>query len=254
MVTGRRSSRLAVGVQGEPVKHFAAGTTARSAAALVGVNRHTATLFFLKLRELISARLEAAVPELLGGEIEIDKSYFGGVRKGKRGRGASGKAPVFGLLKRGGNVHAIIIPNARKDTLFPIIRQKIRPDSVVYTDSFPAYDILDVSEFHHARINHRERFVDRQRHINGIEDFRNQPERRLRRYNGIRRQHFPLYLKECEWRFNYRPASRLLETLNAWRKNQTVNPTSASPKIDGNKIPTFASNSAQRLAELPGLL
>jgi hypothetical protein len=67
------------------------------------------------------------------------------------------------------------IPNARKDTPFPIIRQKIRPDSVVYTHSFPAYDILDVSEFHHARINHRERFVDRQRHINGIENFWNQP-------------------------------------------------------------------------------
>jgi transposase len=87
------------------VKHFVAGTTARSAAALVDVDRHTATLFFLKLRELISARLEAAVPELLGGEIEIDESYFGGVRKGKRGGGASGKVPVFGLLKRGGNVH-----------------------------------------------------------------------------------------------------------------------------------------------------
>jgi hypothetical protein len=76
----------------------------------------------------------------------------------------------------------------------------------------------------------------------------------VRRYNGIPRQHFPLYLKECEWRFNYRPASRLLETLNAWRKNQTINPTSASPKINGNKITTFASNPAQRLAELPGLL
>jgi transposase len=62
-----------------------------------------------------------------------------------------------------------------KTRFFPIIRQKIRPDSVVHTDSFPAYDILDVSEFHHARINHRERFVDRQRHINGIENFRNQP-------------------------------------------------------------------------------
>jgi transposase len=122
-------------------------------------------------KDLLNARLS----ELLGGEIEIDKSYFGGVRTGKRGRGASGKVPVFGLLKRGGNVHAIIIPNARKDTFFPIIRQKIRPDSVVCTDSFPAYDILDVSEFHHARINHRERFLDRQRHINGIENFRTQP-------------------------------------------------------------------------------
>jgi transposase len=64
MVTVRRRSRLAVGVQDELVKHFVAGATARSAAALVGVNRHTATLFFHKLRELISARLEAAAPEL----------------------------------------------------------------------------------------------------------------------------------------------------------------------------------------------
>ncbi len=38
---------------------------------------------------------------LLSGEIEVDESYFGGVRKGKRGRGAAGKIPVFGLLKRG---------------------------------------------------------------------------------------------------------------------------------------------------------
>jgi transposase len=101
---------------------------------------------------------------------------------------------------------------------------------VVYTDSFPAYDILDVSEFHHARINHRERFVDRQRHINGIENFRNQPNAVCAATTASPASTFPPNLKECEWRFNYGPASRLLETLNAWRKNQTVNPTSASPK------------------------
>ena len=53
--------------------------------------------------------------------IEVDKSYFGGVRKGKRGRGAAGKIPAFGLLKRGGHVYAVIIPNARSETLIPII-------------------------------------------------------------------------------------------------------------------------------------
>ena len=36
---------------------------------------------------------------MFGGEIEVDESYFGGRRKGKRGRGAAGKIPVFGLLK-----------------------------------------------------------------------------------------------------------------------------------------------------------
>jgi transposase len=87
---------------------------------------------------------------------------------------------------------------------------------VVYSDSFQAYDGLDVSEFRHMRINHRELFADRGNHINGIENFWSQAKRHLRRYNGIPRAHFPLYLKECEWRFNYRPADRLLATLKTW--------------------------------------
>ena len=70
----------------------------------------------------------------MSGEIEVDESYFGGVRKGKRGRGAAGKIPVFGLLKRDGRVHAVVIPNACSETLIPIIESKIKPDSIVYTD------------------------------------------------------------------------------------------------------------------------
>ena len=112
MVRVRRRSRLPRSIQIELIKYFVAGSTARSAAALTGVNRHTATLYFHKLRELIAEQLDAMAPELLAGEIEVDESYFGGVRKGKRGRGAAGKVPVFGLLKRGGKVHAVVIPNA----------------------------------------------------------------------------------------------------------------------------------------------
>ena len=51
------------------------------------------------------------------GEVEVDESGFGGTRKGKRGRGAAGKTPVFGLLKRGGKVYAKVIPNVRRQTL-----------------------------------------------------------------------------------------------------------------------------------------
>jgi len=43
--------------------------------------------------------------EQFGGKIELDESYFGGVRKGKRGRGVAGKVTVFGILKRGGKVY-----------------------------------------------------------------------------------------------------------------------------------------------------
>ena len=75
--------------------------------------------------------------------------------------------------------------------------------SIVYTDSLSSYDKLDVSGFIHHRINHSKAFTERQDHINGIENFWNQAKRVLRKYNGIDRKSFPLFLKECEFRFNF---------------------------------------------------
>jgi transposase len=195
-----RKSRLSRHKQNKLIEHFIAGTTARTAAVLVGVNKSTASYYFHRLRELIFQAIEDTTP--FSGEIEVDESYFGGRRKGKRGRGAAGKVPVFGLLKRGGKVFTKIIPDAKSATLMPIIQDKILPDSVVYTDSLSSYNVLDVSCFKHYRINHSELFADRKNHINGIENFWNQAKRHLRKYNGIPKDHFQLYLKECEWRFN----------------------------------------------------
>ena len=46
------------------------------------------------------------------GEIELDESYFGARRvRGIRGRGAKGKIPVFGMLKRGDKVYTQIVKN-----------------------------------------------------------------------------------------------------------------------------------------------
>ena len=135
-------------------------------------------------------------------KIEVDESYFGGGRKGKRGRGADGKVPVFGLLKRKGKVYTKIIPDARSATLTPIIQENVVPDSIVYSDCRRGYNVLDVSDFKHCRINHSKLFADKQNHINGIENFWNQAKRHLRKFNGVLKGHFPLLLKECEWRFN----------------------------------------------------
>ena len=77
------------------------------------------------------------------------------------------------------------------------------PDSIVYTNCYKSYDVLDVIEFTHHRINHSQLFADHQNHINGIENFWNQAKRVLRKYNGIDRKSFPLFLKECEFRFNF---------------------------------------------------
>lgn len=199
------------------LEHFVAGTPARTACLLTGVHRNSATAFYRRLREVIAARLAEEALEL-AGEVEVDESYFGGVRKGKRGRGAAGKVAVFGLLKRGGKVFAIPVKDVRAETLLPIIACKVQPDSIVYTDSFRSYDVLDITDFRHMRINHSKLFADRENHINGIENFWNQAKRHLRRYNGIPRDSFPLFLKECEWRFNYGPPDRLLRTLREWLK------------------------------------
>jgi len=73
MVERRRKSRLPGPVQEDLIRQFVAGAAARTATDLVGVNRHTATLYFHKLRELISLKLAETEP-WLAGEIEVDES------------------------------------------------------------------------------------------------------------------------------------------------------------------------------------
>ena len=96
----------------------------------------------------------------------------------------------------------------------PVIRRKIKPDSIVYTDSYKSYDILDVSEFKHCRISHNYEFAKGSNHINGIENFWNQAKRHLRRFNGIPKEYFDLFIKECQFRFNNPEVDKQLETLH----------------------------------------
>lgn len=203
----------------ELMKYFVAGATARTAADLANIHRNSAIRFFHKLRCAIAIKQQERAAQF-AGEVELDESYFGGHRKGKRGRGAGGKTAVFGILKRGGQVYTQIIADAKTDTLMPIIRHKIRPDSVVYTDYWRGYNALDVSEFKHFRINHSVLFTNEKNHINGIENFWNQAKRHMRKFNGVPRENFNLFLKECEWRFNIGSPKELLDDLKIILKSQ----------------------------------
>ena len=183
-----RKSRLSQYKQYKLIELFVAGVTARTAAELVGVNKSTAAYYFHRLRLLIFQNSPHL--EMFDGEIELDESYFGGHRKGKRGRGAAGKVAVFGLLKRNGQVYTVAVPNTQTATLLPIIREQVIPDSIVYTDSYRSYDVLDVSEFSHFRINHSTHFAEKHNHINGIENFWNQAKRHLRKFNDTPKEAF----------------------------------------------------------------
>ena len=198
------------------LEFFVLEVTARSAANLLGVHPNTAALFYKKIRQIISFHLALQANEVFDGCIELDESYFGGVRKGKRGRGAAGKVAVFGILKRGGKVYTVVVEDTKSSTLMPVITRKIAPDSIVYTDSYKSFNALDVSSFHHHRINHSVHFARGKNHINGIENFWNQAKRVLRIYNGPHTDSFPLFLKECEFRFNLRNTKQQLETLRLW--------------------------------------
>ena len=172
-MTSMRKSRLSYAKQNQLIDHFVAGATARTAAGLCGVNRITTIYFFRCLRQIVAPETVPDARDLFGGEVEVDESYFGGRRKGKRGRGAGGKVPVFCGLKRGGKVYTQVIPDAKTRTRKPIFRARVEPDSIVYTDRLRSDDALDVSEFHHVRINHSRRFTDGRARINGIENFWN---------------------------------------------------------------------------------
>ena len=132
------------------------------------------------------------------------------VAKGQRGRGAAGKAPVFGLLKRGGRVYTKVIPDASGATQAPLVERKGAPDSMVYTDSWKGYNALDVSSLRYLRVNHSELFAD--------EYFWNQAKRHMRKFNGVPRVHFKLFLKDCEWRFNSRKPETQLHQIKQWVK------------------------------------
>jgi transposase len=134
--------------------YFAMGFSATDVAQLIGIRRKAVTVIFLKIRQRIAEECERASP--FSGEVEIDESYFGAHRvRGKRGRGASGKTPVFGLLKRNGKVYTGIVPDCSKAILQAIIRDRIAPATVIHSDGWRGYNgLVDVGYSKHYRVNH----------------------------------------------------------------------------------------------------
>ena len=126
--------KLSKRVQKKLLEFFVLQVTARSAADILGIHPNSAVLFYRKIRMVISHHLALAADEVFEGSVELDESYFDGHRKGRRGRGAAGKVVVFGILKRNGRVYTVVVDNAKSDTLMPVIKQKIMPDSIVYTE------------------------------------------------------------------------------------------------------------------------
>ena len=120
---------------------------------------------------------------VMAGEVEIDETFVGGKvgymkreareRRGITRKGGLGehKVAVMGFKERNtGRVQAQVIPDAKGATLKPIVAEKVKDGSTVYTDHWSGYTGLE-GRFTHETVNHVERYVEGRVHTNGIENF-----------------------------------------------------------------------------------
>ena len=176
---------------------FSLDLNAYEASVMTGISHRSCKVIYAKLRLHIAKFCIDNFAD--SGEFELDESYFGAKRvRGKRGRGAAGKTPVFGLLKRDGNVYVQIVKDCSKEQLMPIIQGKILEGSTIHTDGWKAYDGLILNGYEHYRVYHsNNEFARGKSHVNGIESFWSFAKRRLAQFNGLTDKTFVIHLKEC---------------------------------------------------------
>ncbi len=182
---------------------FKIGVSANQLKDEIRVTYKAAWQMLSKIRKAIK---RDPLTDQLVGHIEVDETYFGGKRKGKRGRGAAGKVPVIGLIQRNGDVRTIAIPNVKTATLQALVKEHVEAGSVVYTDGWHGYRGLDTSGFFHKLINHDKSFVSgKGNHTNSIEGYWRLSKHKLyARYHKISLERLPDYLAESEFKFNER--------------------------------------------------
>ena len=186
--------------------YFYLEISARKSSKELNLNYKTIQSRFMQFRRLIAEYCNQEAKKL-NGEVEIDESYFGGKRKGNRGRGAANKTIVFGILERKGKIYTKIVENVSAETLMTEIKNKTQKGSVFYTDGWKSYASLEQYGKHNV-IDHDKELVDKNHnHINGIEGFWSFAKERFHKYHGIDKQNYPLYVKEMEFRFNHRNES-----------------------------------------------
>ena len=185
------------------IKLFELELSARKIAQQIGLSYPTILKAVTVIRMAILAH-NTEDGELLNGEIELDEAYFGGRRKGNRGRGAFNKVPVFGILERNGIVKVEVVKDVSARTLLDLTIKTVRRGSIVYTDKFRSYDTLMCCGYRHMKINHQKRFSTGKVYINGLEGFWSYAKERLIKHHGVSSMKFPLYLKEMEFRYNNR--------------------------------------------------
>jgi len=177
------------------------GISAKQLQRELGVTYKTAWRMFTQIRDLLN---ETKQP--LNGQVEVDETYIGGKKQGKRGRGAEGKSKVIGAAQRKGKVVAQVVDDVRMHTIIPFTVRNVDRNAVLFTDEFPSYDHMARYGFNHLKIRHHDKeYVRGKVHTNNIEGFWSLVKRGISGvYHSVSPKYLQSYLNEYAFRYNHR--------------------------------------------------
>lgn len=142
----------------------------------------------------------------LSGQVEIDETYIGGKKKGKRGRGAAGKTVLFGMMQRDGDVVTKVVPNVKRVSLAPHIQANVEKGSEIHTDELLSYRNLSGEGYEHKTVNHGTgEYARGDVHVNSMEGYWSNLKKSITSTHiHVSGKHLEKYAKEFEYRFNSR--------------------------------------------------
>lgn len=194
------------------------GISSIQLAKFIKVRQATAWYMLQRIREVVkTGNFELQ----LIGEVEMDEAYIGGKDSNKHahkrlraltGKGAQGfgsknsKAPVVGMVERGGRLHAIATKDTGSKTLMTLARQHIDINATVYTDEHMPYRALPKIGFKHESVNHGvKEFVNGMASTNTAESFWSHLKRGINGiYHHVSAKHLQKYCDEYSYRWNTR--------------------------------------------------
>lgn len=163
-------------------------------------SRETVSDTFSYCREVCSEILFKDGNTVVGGPgciVEIDEAKFG-KRKYNRGRVVEGQWVFGGICRETKDCFFVAVQDRTAETLLALIKQHIRPGSIIHSDCFASYNNIEAELGHqHYTVNHSENFVDPTTgcHTNTIESTWWSVKRSLRS-SHTRQQNFGDHLAE----------------------------------------------------------
>jgi transposase-like protein len=190
------------------------GISSYEVGRALGITQKSAWFMMHRVRLALHGPKDAIQLGGRGSEVEVDETFIGGAARfmhaNKRRfkiteRGVKDKTAVMGILERGGQVRANVVPTRRKNVLQGHIRAHVKAHSAIYTDALLSYQGLNNQDFVHQTVDHAERYVDGQVHTNGLENFWSLLKRGLKgTYIAVEPFHLFRYLDEQVFRYNNR--------------------------------------------------